>query len=301
MRHQRTQGADRLRELDLTRVAATCGYQLDPTDCTRWKRTGSVLSINGRKFFDHRHGTGGGGAIDLMMHGKGCNFHTALEHLERMVATTGAPPSDSNQDHGGTTTGIKDGAGMVRLPGSVYRNWDRVRDYLVRDRGLDPDLLAWCHDRHMVWADGRANAVCVTRDAKGEPAGAELHGTCPDHPFRGLARGSKKALGGFWLARRGEGPALLTESAIDTLSVFTLPELAPIRHVISTAGTTPRLPQWIKELGVAAIWCGFDADAAGDHAAARLMECDPRIQRLRPTGGKDWNEKLQHLRNTNGR
>ncbi len=70
---------------------------------------------------------------------------------------------------------------MGRLPGSVDRNWDRVRDYPVRECGLDPDLLAWCHDRHMVWADGRANAVCVTRDAKGEPAGAELHGTGP-HP-----------------------------------------------------------------------------------------------------------------------
>ncbi len=299
MRHQRTQGADRLRELDLARVATTCGYRQDPTDCSRWKRPGSVLSINGCKFFDHLRGTGGGGAIDLMMHGKGCSFHTALEHLARMATATGDLPSVGNRNKRLATTGIRKGAGMVRLPGSVYRNWDRVRDHLVRDRGLDPDLLAWCHKRRLVWADGRANAVFVTRDAEREPAGAELHGTCPDHPFRGLSRGSRKALGGFWLSRRGEGPALLTESAIDALSVFALPELAYIRHVISTAGTTPRLPQWINALGVDVIWCGFDADAAGDQAAASLMGRHPWIRRLRPTGEKDWNEKLQHLRNTN--
>ena len=82
----------------------------------------------------------------------------------------------------------------------------------------------------------------VTRDTNREPASAELHGTGPDHPFRGMPRRSKKALGGFWLSRRGEGAALLTKSAIDALLVFALPELAPIRYVILTAGTTPRLP-----------------------------------------------------------
>ena len=295
MKPPRAQRADRLRGLDLQRVATTCGYRQDPKDGSRWKRPGSVLSINGERFFDHLRGTGGGGAIDLVMHGKGCGFLPALDHLEKM----GPPPGDRSSVHqtnGSASIRMEEGNRPVRLPGVVYRNWDRVRDHLVRERGLEPGILAWCHHRRMVWADGRANAVFVTRDAKGEPVGAELHGTCPDHPFRGMSRGSRKALGGFWLSRRGKGPALLVESAIDALSVLSLPELAGIGQVISTAGTTPRLPQWINDLGVDTIRCGFDADVAGDEAAASLMGCHPRIRRFRPTTGKDWNERLQKYR-----
>ena len=302
----RCQGADRLRGIGLARVATACGYRQDPKDRSRWKRPGSVLSINGERFFDHVRGTGGGGAIDLVMHSEGCTFLPALEQLERMVPGAGGLPSGDNQlssdnrdnrDDSRASTGMEEATGPARLPGSVYRNWDRVSTYLVSERGLDPGLLARCHHRRMIWADRRGNAVFMTRDAKGEPAGAELHGTCPDHPFRGMCRGSRKALGGFWLARRGNGPALLAESAIDALSVFSLPELAHIGLVVSSAGTTSRLPPWIGGLGVDDIRCGFDADAAGDEAAANLIGFHPQIRRLRPTGGKDWNEQLQQLRN----
>lgn len=292
MRPTLAQRADRLRGMDLATVATACGYRRDPGDCSRWKRPGSVLSISGCRFFDHLQGRGGGGAIDLVMHGKGCGFQRALEHLEKMVPVPGINGSGSR-----ASTGMAETIPVPRLPGPVYRNWDRVRDHLVLGRGLDPDLLAWCHRRRLVWADGRANAVFVTRDAKGQPVGAELHGTCPDYPFRGMVRGSRKARGGFWLSRRLEGPALLTESAVDALSAVSLPELAHIRLVISTAGATSRLPQWIGALGVDTIWCGFDADTAGDGAAADLAGYHPRIRRLRPTGGKDWNDQLQHLRN----
>ena len=55
------------RSLALDRVAIALGYRRDATDKARWKRPGSVLSITGEKFFDHQAGTGGGGAISLVM------------------------------------------------------------------------------------------------------------------------------------------------------------------------------------------------------------------------------------------
>ena len=59
------------RNIPLDRVAAALGYRRDPTDRARFRREGSVISINGEKFFDHLRGTGGGGAIDLVIHATG--------------------------------------------------------------------------------------------------------------------------------------------------------------------------------------------------------------------------------------
>ncbi len=41
------------RNIPLDRVAAALGCRRDPTDRARFKRGGSVISINGEKFFDH--------------------------------------------------------------------------------------------------------------------------------------------------------------------------------------------------------------------------------------------------------
>jgi len=69
------------RNVPLDRVAIALGYRRDPRDPRRWKRDGSVISINGEKFFDHLNGTGGGGAIDLVIHATACRFPDALRFL----------------------------------------------------------------------------------------------------------------------------------------------------------------------------------------------------------------------------
>ena len=70
------------RNLPLDRVAAALGYRQDPADRARFRREGSVISINGEKFFDHLRATGGGGAIDLVIHATGWRFPEALRFLE---------------------------------------------------------------------------------------------------------------------------------------------------------------------------------------------------------------------------
>ena len=69
------------RNLPLDRVAPALGYLRDPVDRARFRRAGSVISINGARFFDHLRGTGGGGAIDLVIHATGCRFPDALRFL----------------------------------------------------------------------------------------------------------------------------------------------------------------------------------------------------------------------------
>ena len=192
----RRQRADAARSVPLPTVAASLGYRKDPTDKARWKREGSALSINGARFFDHIAGCGGGGAIDLVIHAEGCGFPEALERLETL-----APAS----------------------PAGSGREWERVRNYLHRKRGLGLPLIDCCRDIGVLNADARGNAVFACRNGDGQETGQELVGTQAGRPFRGMSRGSRKAAGGFWIAQRPDPrTALLVESGIDALSAWSL-------------------------------------------------------------------------------
>lgn len=279
------------RNIPLDRVAAALGYRKDPADRARFKREGSVISINGEKFFDHLRGTGGGGAIDLVIHATGCRFPEALRFLgghegQRKAAALQPTPR------------------RLRLPRPSPRAWPRTRDALVRQRALRADVLEACHSRGFLYADKRLNAVFVCRSASGNPTGAEILGTAPQADgkrFRGMAPGSRKARGGFWLHCDRNHPAvvILTESAVDALSARSLRVEGTRENgavVASTAGIASAVPTWIEDWKPKRIICAYDADSAGDGAAERLAANDPRVIRLRPGGAKDWNEILLRAR-----
>ena len=268
------QRADAARAVPLPDVAARLGYRKDPADRARWKRPGSVISISGSQFYDHVAGRGGGGAIDLVIHAEGCGFLQALQRLEGIAASPGPRPADPDLPEG--------------------RTWERVRRYLQRDRSLDPGLVAHARRIGILGADSRANAVFACRDRDGARTGAELVGTRPGQPFRGMERAARKSAGGFWIARRTDpDTALLVEGAIDALSAWTLDTDARIDIVISTAGVTGRMPEWTGGLRLGTVLCGYDADEAGDQAARTLGARSPSVRRMRPDGGRDWNEILQ--------
>ena len=266
--------ADALRDIPLERVATALGYRRSDRDRARWKRPGSILSINGSKFYDHLAATGGGGAIDLVLFVQNCSFLEALE----ILADLEPPPRAGNPFR-------------ERLDPS---SWPAVREYLTRQRGLDPAILDRGFQQQILGADHRVNAVFLTRDACNTPVGAELRGTRPGPPFRGMAPGSRKARGGFWIARNTQPrAALLVESAIDALSAIQMTSMPRIDLFLSTAGLATSLPAWIHAFDLHKIACGYDADHAGDHAARRLIQTNPNIARIRPQGHSDWNDCLR--------
>ena len=279
------------RNIPLDRVAAALGYRRDPADRARFKRDGSVISINGAKFFDHLRGTGGGGAIDLVIHANGCRFRDALRFL------------GAHHTHEGIDA-IPTGDRRFRPPRPCRHAWPMVRDALVRQRALRAEVLEACRRRGLLYADDRRNAVFICRSAVGRPTGAEILGTAPHDGgkrFRGMAAGSRKARGGFWLPCDRNRPALviLTESAVDVLSARSL-RIEETRKqgavVVSTAGIASSVPPWVEEWRPHRIICAYDADSAGDAAAHRLAVNDPRVTRTRPRGAKDWNEILMRSR-----
>ena len=279
------------RNIPLDRVAAALGYRKDPADRARFRREGSVISINGEKFFDHLRGTGGGGAIDLVIHATRCRFPEALRFL-------------GGHEGQGKTTAIPAASRRLRLPRPSPRTWPRVRDALIRQRALRADVLEACHSRGLLYADDRINAVFICRNVSGHTTGAEILGTAPragTKRFRGMAPGSRKARGGFWLPCDRNRPALviLTESAVDAISARSLRIEATREHgavVASAAGIARSVPPWIEEWKPRRIVCAYDADNAGDGAAHRLAVNDPRVIRMRPCGAKDWNEMLMRAR-----
>ena len=282
------------RALPLDRVATALGYRRDVTDKARWKRPGSVLSINGEKFFDHLAGTGGGGAISLVMHAGGGGFRDAVAFLSEQGLRSRSPQG-------------RDGAApparrrRLDLPARSRASWPEVRDRLVTERGIGGMLLQVCHDRGLVYADCRGNAVFVSRDVSGKATGAEIVGLGRrggGAAFKGMAPGSRKASGGFWMARDAAPPeqAVLVESAIDALSVLTLRSFPGPEGgfaAVSAAGVATSVPRWLDGWRLRRIHCGYDADRAGDAAAARLARNDPRVVRCRPAvDGEDWNDML---------
>jgi hypothetical protein len=281
MRPRSSLQADALRDIPLERVAHALGYHRDTRDRARWKRPGSILSVNGAKFYDHLTGQGGGGAIDLVLHARNCSFLEALDILARL-----APPC-STSDHT---------AFRKRLDPAT---WPTAMEYLSGHRCLDPASLAACFRKRILGADRRANVVFVARDADRRPTGAELLGTRHGHTFRGMAPGSRKATGGFWIARhKAPSSAVIVESALDALSAFELPCMQEIDLFISTAGLAARIPPWINAFRLQEIACGYDADPPGDRAAERLIRTNTNLRRIRPNGQKDWNDLLKARKRT---
>ena len=280
--------ADRVRGLPLATLVPQLGYRRCPVDRKRWRRTGSVISVNGQRFFDHVQMRGGGGAIDLVIHATGGSTAEAIRWLagKPFPVTVGAPVAP-------------DPAGPFVPPTPCAQHWPQVRRWLNTERSLNAELLDSLGQNGALYADGRRNAVFLCTDATGTVTGAECVGTrrrADGKGFRGMARGSCKADGGFQIRKEAtatDSVVFLAESAIDALSAMSMGRGAPAAVHVSTAGVCRYLPNWLEALGPTAVECGFDADAAGDEAARALMANDPRVSRVRPQGARDWNELLK--------
>ena len=201
-----------LRQLPLPDLARQLGYGQDPHDRRRWKRPGSILSLNGQRFYNHLAGQGGGDAIDLVKHARHCSFREACQFLEtfdrRPSLSSPTPPT-------------------LSLPEDCPANWPLVRQRPAADRRLSPRLLQGCRQRRLIRADRRVNAVFLCTDAQRRVTGAEITGTLvrPDGSrFRMMAARSRKSAGSFWLPVSVSPPqtVILTESAIDALSASSL-------------------------------------------------------------------------------
>ena len=277
--------ADAVRSLSLESVLLARGAVRDRRDHRKWHTEQGPLSVTGPKFTNWRRQAGGGGAIDLVMHLAGVDCRTAVAWLEQHL--TAGPLTTACA--AGSEAAAPERPRTLRLPTPDDRLLDRVRRYLTQRRCLEPSLVEPLIQSGKLYADSRGNAVFLLVAGKAQrPVGAELRGTGP-HVWRGLAPGTRKDLGYFWIGAHGSRKIVLCESAIDAISCF---QMYPQRICISTSGVRSS-PSWLHSLLAHGYtpYCGFDADGPGDAAAARMMALHPAIHRLRPPA-HDWNDAL---------
>lgn len=292
--------ADAVRSIPLEVVLARWGSQPDPRDRSGWHTARGPLSVTGSKFFNWQHETGGGGAIDLVMHLSGWDVDAAVQWLEQHLGSLPAAvcsTTNRNSENGSRPAGGNIKArhrGPLHLPAPNLANLHRVRRYLTQERGLAADILQRLIDAGKVYADQRGNAVFLMVAGKAQrPIGAELRGT-GQRVWRGMAPGTRKDAGYFWSGTGGSKKIVLCESAIDAISCVQLHSAQPDGACIciSTAGVRPG-PPWLLPLLARGydIYCGFDNDQPGNAASCQMIARHPSIKRLRPPA-HDWNDGL---------
>lgn len=269
--------ADRLRAIPLERILNLSDARPDPHDPCKWHIPGGALSVRGAKFFNWHRGTGGGGAIDLVIHLHQLTFPEALLWIEQhcpLAQATPLPPVPPTP---------------LCLPQPAPPQEHVVLRYLTQQRALPRPLLDALVHSGDLYADARANAVFLLRDPAGQSVGAELRGTGPA-AWRGMAPGSCKDLGFFSVPATARRHIILCESAIDALSCHLL---HPGHRCLSTAGARPN-PAWLSDLlqQGCQVACGFDLDATGQNMARAMIGLHPSIQLFAPPL-HDWNDVLR--------
>ena len=273
-----------VRQLPLESVLVVRGAVRDERDRSKWHTEQGPLSVNGPKFINWRRGVGGGGAIDLLMHLAEIDFPAAVVWLEQHFAAGPIATCQTRPD----STNAK-----LCLPAADERTLGRVLRYLTGCRRLPASLLAPLVESGKLYADCRGNAVFLLVAGKvNRPVGAELRSTGP-RIWRGMAPGSRKDSGYFWIGDSTSRRIVLCESAIDAISCSAIDDN---RICISTSGVRAN-PTWLEGLLARRyqIYCGFDADEPGDNAARQMITLYPTVQRLRPSA-HDWNDVLADRR-----
>jgi hypothetical protein len=296
--------ADQVREFDLEVVAMSLGLDQDQHDHHKWKNAEHIISISGSKFMDWTADKGGGGAIDLVMHVQRMEFKEAVQWLSGQTLGSYSP------SHRQQAQIVDNESRSLEMPVPNEQRWVAVREYLVETRKLPAVMIDRLHERGLIYADDMQNAVFVRHHINShgnvwqriQQAGASLRGTWGENnSFHGLVPGSSREQGWFWVGT-GKGEVkrvMLTESPIDALSLATL-EKETRREVndgliylsVDGSGAIPveALRQVLEQGGQVVV--AFDADQAGEIMAWRIAQELPGVRRMKPSYGKDWNERL---------
>lgn len=283
------QRAKAVRDIPLETVLIVRGAVRDGRDRSKWHTERGALSVTGAKFMNWQQQCGGGGAIDLVRHLAAVEYREAVAWLERHVSGRCLPSASATPFGRPHSSAADRFPSQLQLPRRNEGMLGRVREYLTGRRHLAPSLVEPLIDSGKLYADGRGNAVFVLMAGKANrPVGAELRGTGPC-VWRGMAPGTRKDWGYFWVGTKGTQHIVLCESAIDAISCC---QLHSERICISTSGVRAN-PPWLTTLIARGyhIRCGFDTDAAGEAAAARMIAMHPVVLRLRPQA-HDWNDAL---------
>ena len=286
--------ANQVRDLPLKDVAYELGLEPDPKDKHKWQNEHHTINITGSKFYDWKQMEGGGGAIDLVMHVNQCDYKQSVAWLgDRFGETATIEAANYKTKNIIQTEPVRE----FVPPVPEHDKWQKVKQYLTRDRKLPSGLVDKLHEQGLIYADENQNAVFIRRSIDElRITGASLRGTVgEDNKFKGLAKGSRRKDGWFYF-ERGEQSidsvrrVVLVESPIDAMSLAVLERTDSKKTLyLSTDGAGQIPTEYLKKVGEVAI--AYDNDRVGREMAIKVQSQLPKAMRKTPKE-IDWNQDL---------
>ena len=249
-----------------------------------WMYHGQKVTIRENLWY-HQYERVGGDAVAFVRRFMGMNYVDAVEYLLRY---NGVPLPDHS---------LREQKPFILPPAND--NMNRVFAYLVKQRGIDRDVVyAFVHRRMLYESAGHHNAVFVGYDADGIPRHAHKRSTAKEGTYKGNVAGSLPEYSFHWT---GTGNQLyLFEAPIDLLSWITLyPEDWRKNNYAASCSVSDRvLFQMLQDdPKIQTVHLCFDNDEAGQTAAKRISDKlfirGVKSEILVPNR-KDWNEDLLH-------
>lgn len=256
-------------------------------------RSHDSLKISNGKWYWWSRGIGGRSALDYLIEVEGIPLVEAVQKINAMEGTEKTVPSIYVPSHK-----------PFVLPERNSNN-DRILQYLQM-RGIDREVIEMCIAFDTLYEDVRHNCCFVGFDETRSPRYAMLRSSDPNRSFLQEVAGSDKRFS-FSLPPTESTKLYITESAIDTLSLYVLRDFAPDNYLSIAGANTPRgnmLPLALEHYlamhqQIESICLCLDNDRAGIQAAkaiqARLPE-QYRTELLPPKEGKDYNEQLMRMK-----
>lgn len=187
----------------------------------------------------------------------------------------------------------------------------RVMAYLIKTRGIDPDIVKAMIQRRMIAEDDiHHNCLFFGRDKDGNILSCGLRGTATSTPFRGEVGGGNKE---YSFAMQGRNQILrLFESPIDAMSHATFTKLlgrdwtADHRLSVNGSGCYDSIKRYLTDHPeIKGVWFCYDNDEGGYKGMEATIpkleqdfaDRDIKVRIAVPFHGcKDWNEDLQKFR-----
>ena len=263
-----------LREIPLRDVLLHLGCRPNPNDPNSWITRAGRLSVEGRKFYLHDVGAGGGGAIDLVKAVEDTDYQGALKILSQGFGVDATVSHELARSKARVEQIVAAPAPFVPPPPSP-QNWPAVRSYLTDTRKLAGDLIDELHREGGVYADKFANAVFVL----GGGRGVSLQSTAD--AFH-CVRGETTAV--FAVADGTEKEVAFTESCIDALSLRQLGFKGEILATPGQSADSVRAKADLFRRGGFQIVAAFDDNKMMADAIKADRQLEPQA--------KDWNADL---------
>ena len=267
--------------------------------CTR-EHDSLIISENGLWHWKSRD-IGGKTALQYLMKVKNMDFISAVAQL-----CNKSPEPETNYE-----IKEKQKAKLPFILPKKYKNNKKVIDYLKR-RGISEDVITYCVNNVLIYeSTDYHNAVFVGFDTKGKPRYAALRGTWQhmSNPFKGEVSGSDKRYCFSVCPDKSSSKLVVSESAIDVLSIATIRHGIGNVHYLSIGGAyVPKkhtdkanlpkaLEQYLQDhTEIKEVELALDNDEVGIGASFFIMNklkgMGYMVYSNPPNKVKDWNEYL---------